>query len=280
MTGSAGAVSTIPGPTGKDPLVESCHVYYLPLALYLIVFIDTSGPTGPTETCEEVRNCFKFGPGPCGCKGDRPVPCLATVGPNMGQAVCGPQCGPYQQLSEDCTSCISTGISVPPPIQCTGATPIPCFATIGPYAGQLVCGPQCALPKQLSQDCTACVDTCNTHPYPPAILCGPKQVQCLASSGPNLGKTVCAPKCPPSQQSSADCTRCVVTVSAPSASPALIVGAPSTHSAPTTDKSAGKSTGKGPAGVGGPGGGAASTNGINGGKTRSLRQAEIDVMML
>ena len=153
-----------------------------------------------------MRNCFKYGPGPCGCRGDRPIPCLATI---------------------------------------------------GPYVGQVVCAPQCALPKQVSQDCSCCIDTCNTHPAPPADLCGSHKVQCLASCGPNAGKMVCAPKCPPSQQQSPDCTQCVVVVNAPSPAP---------DSKPSPS-SKGKST-------------TPAKDKSKGGKRRSLRQAEIDMMMM
>ena len=171
-----------------------------------------TGPTGPTETCQEVRNCFKYGPGPCGCRGGT----------------------------------------------------IPCFANVGRNAGQMVCGPDCIAPQVVHPDCTRCINTCS--PQPPN-KCSPKQVPCFASCGPNLGKTVCAPKCPASQQQSQDCTSCVDKF-APS-KPDTKAKGPAPAPAPK---------GKGPT----PAKGKTSSSKDKTKKTtrRSLRQVEIDMMML
>ena len=141
--------------------------------------------------------------------------CRITVGLDLDKTVCAPQCGKNQQLSEDCLQCVNTSPNTPPPIKCTGKTPIPCLATVGVNLDKTVCGPQCGKNQQLSEDCSTCISTSISAPPSP---CNSNQVPCFATVGVNLGKTVCGPTCVnPSQQVSADCSHCVYASTTPPA---------------------------------------------------------------
>ena len=120
-------------------LVDTCPLplilsSYLPLTTLTCTFVADAlglsgavGPTGPADTCDDVRHCLQFGPGPCGCTGSTPVPCFATVGCNIGQFVCAPNCIKPQFVHPDCSSCIdiSSGPSPSPKSDGKGSAPAP-----------------------------------------------------------------------------------------------------------------------------------------------------------
>ena len=140
----------------------------------------TNGPNVGTTVCakqcgknqqlsEDCTCCISTGtsaPPPISCKGAYPVQCLVTNGPKIGQAVCAKQCGKNQQLSEDCTCCISTGISAPPPPSSCDWNQALCFAITGANMGQAVCGPKCISPQFIHPDCSRCVGTCTSTQDP------------------------------------------------------------------------------------------------------------------
>ena len=141
------------------------------------------------------------------------MPCWASVGKNIGQAVCGPKCNsPHQQISQDCTTCVDT-YNAQQPLQC-GAGMIPCLVTAGENADTMVCGPACGSSQQASADCSSCVYTSTdppTTPGDPPPTCGKNQVPCFAIVGPHMGKVTCAPNCISPQIVHPDCSHCVNT---------------------------------------------------------------------
>ena len=85
------------------------------------------------------------------------VPCLATIGTNVGKTVCAPQCTSSQQLSQDCASCVDI-ITTTPSLPSCASNQVSCFVTAGTNVGKTVCAPKCTYSQQLSQDCTFCID--------------------------------------------------------------------------------------------------------------------------